>query len=316
MASAPGDAHSAAVLPDTGALLGAYVQPDDWSRREQMAAVNDLEGDLGRRLDIDHYYYAWGDIFPEWRQRWDKRIGRIPMISWNGTDLADIVNGSSDDRIRDRATGLRDLDVPVLLRWFYEMDDPVWQGEEIESPSQYVTAWRRMHDIFVEEEATNVQWVWCPNAWGFTDGTADTFYPGDDYVDWLCADGYNWAPVRPGSEWTSFRAIFESFHAWAAGRPQPLMIGETGVVENEPGDKAHWISRMGRTIRRTYPEIRALVYFDASATAYFGGWFDWRVDTSSSSYEAFTRLAGSTFFGGRRPSGEGRVGGTGLRRLR
>ena len=40
------------------------------------------------------------------------------------------------------------------------------------------------------EGATNVGWVWCPLATGFTDGRAQKYYPGDDQVDWLCADVY------------------------------------------------------------------------------------------------------------------------------
>jgi hypothetical protein len=69
-------------------------------------------------------------------------------------------------------------------------------------------------------------------------------------------------------------------------------------MEDEPGDKAAWIRGMGRTIKGAYPAIRALVYFDAYATANSGGWYDWRVDTSASAYEAFRRVAARPFFGG------------------
>jgi glycosyl hydrolase family 26 len=285
------------------AYLGAYVQPEDWSRHGQKASINELERDIGK-LDIDHYYFKWNDyVFPNWRQRWDHRNGRIPMISWGRIDLDSVLDGSQDAVIRERARRMDALDARVLLRWFYEMDADTYEGHEIESPAQYIDAWRYIHDIFTAEGATKVQWVWCPNAWSFTTGEAELFYPGDDYVDWICADGYNWAPARENARWTSFRTIFAGFYEWAAPKAQPLMVGETGVLENDPGDKATWIRGMGTAVKRAFPDIRALVYFDAHATANFGGWYDFRIDTSSSSYEAFVDLAKSRYFSGRRRSG-------------
>jgi endoglucanase len=257
-----------------------------------------MEAAIGRKLNIDHLFYPWTTVFPGWRQSWDLANGRIPMISWGSTNLSQVVNGSSDATIRDRANALAALGGPVMLRWFAEMDADHFAGHEIASPSQFVTAWRHMHDIFVSRGATNVQWVWCPNAYAFSTGEAQQFYPGDAYVDWICADGYNWAPARPNSQWVSFQNIFTSFYAWGAPKAQPLMIGETGVLENAPGDKAAWITAMGTTVKTTYPEIKALVYFDAYATANFGGWYDWRLDTSTSSFNAFKALAADPYFGG------------------
>jgi glycosyl hydrolase family 26 len=290
-------AAAAARARGTGALLGAYVQPEDWSKVGQKASINDLEDDLGRTLDVDHLFFKWnGNVFPNWRQRWDKRNGRIPMISWGGTYLADILDGSYDAMIRERANALKALRTRVFLRWFGEMDAAIYDGDEITSPEQFITAWRYVHDIFVAEGATEVKWVWCPNAFNFATGRSQQFYPGDDYVDWICADGYNWAPDLANASWNSFKDIFAAFYEWAEPKPQPLMIGETGVLENAAGDKAAWITRMGRTINRVYPDIKALVYFDAYATANFGGWYDFRIDTSTSSYEAFIALANKPFF--------------------
>ena len=183
------------------------------------------------------------------------------------------------------------------------MDAVIYDNDEIQSPAQFVSAWRRMHDIFQSQGATNVQWVWCPNAYAFSTGEAQQMYPGDAYVDWICADGYNWAPARANSGWNPFRNIFSSFYAWGAPKAQPLMIGETGVMENGSGAKAAWISDMRNTIKYEYPEIKALVYFDAYSTANFGGWYDWRLDTSTSSFDAFRALAADPSSTGFRAAG-------------
>jgi hypothetical protein len=282
---------------ERGHRIGAYVQPEDWSREGQKASVNQLEQDIGRRLGIDHLFFKWDRFeFPNWRQRWDRRHGRLPMISWGGTYLDGVLDGTHDALIRDRADRADRFGTRILLRWFGEMDAVIYENDEISSPEQFIRAWRYVHDIFEAEGATNVEWVWCPNASSFATGRAQQFYPGARYVDWICADGYNWHPAREGASWTSFRDIFAAFYRWAEPKPRPLMVGETGVLEDEAGDKAAWINAMGRTVKRAYPAIRALVYFDAYSTANFGGWYDWRVDTSTSSYEAFLDLANDPFF--------------------
>jgi endoglucanase len=289
-----------AVGTSPGTYFGAYVQPrTGWTRADQEASINNLESYLGRTLDIDHVFHPWGGkAFPSWRQVWDLQRGRIPMISWSGTYLTSVLNGSHDDMIRARADGLAGLGGRVLLRWFGEMDAGIYENDEIESPDQFVRAWRYVHDVFVSRGATNVEWVWCPNSYAFGTGEAQRFFPGDAYVDWICADGYNWAPARPSSDWRSFEDTFAPFYAWAASKPQPLLVGETGVMENGPGDKATWVLDMGNTIKSVYPEIKALVYFDAYSTANFGGWYDWRMDTSASSYAAFKTIANDPHFSG------------------
>jgi len=293
-------AADAATTITPGTMLGFYVQPrDGWSREQQEASINNLESYLGRTIDIDHIFFKWdGNVFPNWRQAWDLQHGRIPMISWGGTYLKNILNGSYDSMIRTRANALEALNGPVMLRWFGEMDAAIYDNDEIESPAQFIQAWRYVHDIFVAQGATNVEWVWSPNAFNFATGKSQTFFPGDAYVDWIGADGYNWAPGKAGASWNPFKNVFASFYSWAAPKPQPLMIGETGVQERGAGEKAQWITDMGNTIKNSYPEIKALVYFDAYATANFGGWYDFRVDTSASSYAAFRTLAQDPYFNG------------------
>ena len=119
--------------------------------------------------------------------------------------------------------------------------------------------------------STNVSWVWCPNAWGFHTGEAQKFYPGDEYVDWICANGYNWAPGRQGDEWRPFEWIFQHFYDWAVGRGKPLMIGEFGVQERKPGEKAEWLRDAADVLKTKFPEIKAIVYFNVKKR------YDWRL---------------------------------------
>ena len=74
-------------------------------------------------------------------------------------------------------------------------------------------------------------------------GTAQAYYPGNAYVDWICADGYNWAPELPGASWRSFQEIFAPFYRWGRSTGKPMVIGEFGTVEGAPGAKAAWFAQ-------------------------------------------------------------------------
>jgi len=127
--------------------------------------------------------------------------------------------------------------------------------------------------------------VWCPNASAVADGDAMPFYPGAGYVDWVCGDGYNFAPNRPGDEWETFPQIYNGFYAAATKLGKPIMIGEFGVLERKPGEKEQWF-RQAHDWIQAHPAVAAVVYFNADSTTN-GINYDWRVDTSPSSFEGF-----------------------------
>jgi beta-mannanase len=176
--------------------------------------------------------------------------------------------------IRQRARDVKAFGHPILLEWFWEMDGN--RNRHIaKSPASFIAAWKRIHRIFDKAGVTNVSWVWCPNAWGFKTGEAQKWYPGDEWVDWICANGYNWAPGRKGDEWRSFRWVFQAFYEWASQRGKPLMIGEFGVQERKPGEKAQWLREAANVLRDEFTEIKAVVYFNVKKR------YDWRLRTDS-----------------------------------
>ena len=273
-----------------GALFGAYVQGTGNDAAVQMAAVESRERDLGRRLAIDHHFYPWDKEFPTARERADLEAGRVPLISWNGTLNLGIDVGLEDDLIRERADAVKALPGKVMIRWMWEMDGRR-KADDSGHPALYVAAWRHIHDVFAAEGATNVQWVWCPNATAFADDrNAPAYYPGDEYVDWICADGYNWAPGRNGDQWRSFASIYGSFYDWGMAHHKPLMVGEFGAQERNPGDKAQWLTEARDALKTKFPGIKAVLYFDANKD------YDWRVTSSSQTLAAFRDMANDPWF--------------------
>jgi hypothetical protein len=277
--------------PARGVLLGASISSEIRSLTAEQSAVDELERAMGRSLDIHHNFYTWDEAFPTDVERSDLQAGRIPMISWNGRGVTTraIAAGRYDDLIAQRARDTKALGQPVLIRWFWEMDGrkkAEWAG----TPDQYVAAWQHIVGIFRQEGADNVRWVWCPNASAFNDGEAQTFYPGPDFVDWTCADGYNWAPGRAGDDYRSFKEIFSGFYLWAAQQNKPIMVGEFGVQERKPGEKADWINATREAIKTDFPQMKAIIYFSANKD------YDWRLTTSESAVAAFRQMANDPWF--------------------
>jgi hypothetical protein len=245
--------------PTDGAYLGAYVQPDtDYTPQGRIDAVTQFEKAAGRELDIVQTYHPWDDEFPDATDKWAVDNGRMLLLSWAGTDTRIIQSGRYDNLIRQRARAVKALGKPIFLRWRWEMDRPNLQAS-IWTPQDFIAAWRHIRTIFAQEKATNVSWVWCPTAAGFSDSDrAAPYYPGDSDVDWVCADVYT------GQKLDTFEEAAAGFLAWAKGHPtKPIMIGEWATSDLFPGGQSAWLDQAQKTAQDN-PSIKALVYFDSN----------------------------------------------------
>ena len=276
-----------------GALVGISTELSDDLRADR---VRFLESQAGRQFDIGHVFHAWGDAIPTEDDLQHLEDGRILMISWNGTDTIEIQNGVHDDWIRSQATSVRELGQPVMLRWLWEMDAPrrrAW----VHSGEDFVAAWLHVRGIFDEVGADNAEFVWCPNEFLFwDDGDPSPWYPGDENVDWLCADGYNWQTSVDHPDWISFTDIFKDFVEWAEPRGLPIVIGETGSNQavDDPNGKADWIASLPELLENDLPAIDAVVYFDKDFR--FQNQPDWRLDTDDASFAAWNEIVKNPYF--------------------
>ena len=62
----PGPAAAAQVIPAParGAYFGAWVKPAQYTQQDYLAAVDRLQQQIGRRLDIVHIYLQQDAMFP------------------------------------------------------------------------------------------------------------------------------------------------------------------------------------------------------------------------------------------------------------
>jgi hypothetical protein len=277
------------------------------------AAIQNAEAKLGKRSAIVMWYKHWGGPYNTFYAPDFEAVlnhGSVPMVTWMSDDYtlpgypnnssqlaytdAKIAAGAFDPFIRSWAVGLRGIGRPVLLRLDHEVNGNwyAWSpGVNGNTAAQYIAMWRHVHDLFTQEGATNVRWVWSPNA-----GTPfSNLYPGNAYVDWVGLDGYNWGGTNGWTPWQSFTTVFgASYREILALSNRPLMIAETSSVEmGAPAgaSKASWIAgALQAEVTQNFPRVRALVWFDQNN----GKGQDFRIDSSPASLGALAQALRSS----------------------
>ncbi|GIG37008.1 PKD domain-containing protein [Cellulomonas pakistanensis] len=248
-AAAPTAATSAADAP--GFRLGAHV--DRGSARDAAAAVAGFEEALGRRLDVHRWYSRWDDAQPAGPVVDSVARGRTPMLSiWpkrlDGSVVpwSVIASGAVDADIRRQAAGVAALGVPVYLTLHHEADIAEGWG----TAAEFRAAWRRYVQVFREAGVRDVRWTWVvtPGSFGSAPSTAgaDAFYPGDDVVDRVGLDAYNWYGCAPGkpAAWRSLAEVATPFRRWAEARGKQAVLAEFGTSADpaDPARRAAWLT--------------------------------------------------------------------------
>lgn len=239
--------------------------------------------------------------------------GAMPILTWEPNDytitgvsqpqfaLATIASGAHDPFIRQFAKSAAAWGKPFYLRFGHEMNGdwyPWAVGVNGNTSEQYVAAWRHIVDIFRQERATNVRWVWSPNVTYYGAKPFAPMFPGNDYVDYVGLDGYNFGTIQPWASWKEFRTVFEaSYDALGSLTSKPVMISEFASVE-PGGDKAAWITRALLTdIPARFPRVQAMIWFNS--TEYMNT--DWRVNSSPAALTAYRTALASPLYRGRLP---------------
>ena len=217
-----------------------------------------------------------------------------PYTSSGVASMAEIAAGKYDAYFRKEADAVRGLGITVMIRFAHEMNllSSDWGPNKAgDSANEYVEAWRHIVTVFRQEGASNVKWVWAPNV-DYGGRPFSQFFPGDEYVDYVGLDGYNWG-TSGGESFASFAKIFASSYATiTALSGKPLIVTETAASE-AGGDKAAWIEETFlKTIPTTMPRISAVIWFNEDKER------DWPVDSSQASLAAYRKVVSSTLWGG------------------
>ncbi len=259
-------------LPDIVELGGKEYRPTGTVDAGYKGAVWQVRDSYGKKPFLVMVFADWGSFVGEEVIRDVYRQGCALFISWEpwqairkqGIDYDRLLSGEYDKYIVDFATGLRAIEKEVFVRFAHEMNGNwyPWSGTRTGS-DKYVAIYRYVKDVFDEVDATNVKWVLSVN-WEDVPKKNNHFvlyYPGDEYVDYVGIDGYNWGNAESWSRWMSFKDIFEErYRQIAAHFKKPVMITEFSSTSSG-GNKAKWIREAMNDIKRMQ-KIRAFVLFN------------------------------------------------------
>lgn len=280
-------------LPTSGVYLGSavnsVVEGVTWAE-----AFDAFEDTTGRDLALHRTYQSWEGTTISNLTKLDTKNGRIPAVSIEAPVWAELASGARDAEVVAQAQAFKAFGKPVLLSLNHE---PEIDTGTLGTPQQYRDAWRRWAGIYRAQGVTNVSltWIVLASSFGRDAAVAESYYPGDDVVDWLGVDGYNWYDVCKTSRWRTFDEVFAGFRTWAAKHPKPIFIAEVGSAEDsaDPQRKARWVQEMGASLQ-TWPQVKALSWFhfqptEGSALRECG----FRLNSSPASMDAWRSVAAS-----------------------
>ena len=314
-------------LCDDGVLLGSTGDFKDASGLP-IAKVDSLlesEALIGRQYDIFHDFLGstqWSLIanngFP-----YDPDVGtlldegRVLFLNWKNPggpeEWAAIAGGSQDSVVNVTAAELAAYGKPVFLTFHHEPEDNIRDAAPGSIAQQqilvndYSAAWRHIHSRFAAMGADNVIFVWdmqgnlAQYQWMYESG----LYPGDDVVDWVAWNPYNWYRCHSRARWRTAEQVFAEFYDWLSedspSRPsadKPLMIGEFSTEEPDANagttqTKGDWYRAIPNDLATLFPRIKALVMFDTEGRFPDGTvqFCEWSIHSSADALQGWTELA-------------------------
>lgn len=304
------------LLPLGNVTFGAFVGVigDGPPTSQQFATYSQV---VGRMPKIVHCFER---SFEQWivESHNAPYPGQIPMVTWEpginadwsqqSNILSSVINGDFDAELNDRAANCITYGKPVIFRPMHEMNG-FWypwsgpqNGSNIAATTLYKQAYIHVYNLFQAAGANNVKFYFCVNNYSTTAGGGVNdpswndmlnYYPGNQYVDYIGADVYNFAKNDPNVG--SFSSLYNEFHTKFGGIGKPVIIGETGCADVGTGagdstytyvsgsdvNKASWLTDMSNSLDTQYQNIVAVVFFNIDKER------RWQVDSSAGALSAF-----------------------------
>jgi beta-mannanase len=215
------------------------------------------------------------------------------MLPWSRYDKNDqtyslrkIVDGKFDKELRQWATDLKKTDIPVLIGFAGEPNGDwfPWSGvmngggtktgygdkDLADGPELYRDAYRYIIDLFKDEGANKVTWVFHVNSVGAPQeewNNIKNYYPGDDYIDWIGISAYG--AQRWGESYQRFVDIMQPGYdelLKLTSADKPIAILEFGVADYLPNvNKALWIQSALYTVQQPeFSRIKAIGWWHST----------------------------------------------------
>ena len=255
-------------------LAGAFVP---WAGRDgRDPGMRAWEDWLGRSPASVPALDYWGkddwDAFraTAWLPASWVRVAPTRPLVWSipltvpGTPLADVAAGFWDAAFVEAARAIAAAQPAAVIRLGWEMNVRTMAWYAGADPAGFVRAFRRVAALF-RAASPRFALDWCPS-WGPQDGAADLYYPGDDAVDVIGLDVYDYRHASETVEARWAERVLEApfgldwLVQFAGGRGKPMSIPEWGVGQG--GDDPYFVDAMRGWLGAHQANLRYACYFD------------------------------------------------------
>ncbi len=270
-----------------------------WRPRAYAQQIKDESAHFASKPHYIMFYRDLGRVYPKGpidaiRSQNATAIVSLELWSWHGkrktSYLPLIIEGNYDDFFRQWATDAKSHGQRILFRFGFEFNGD-WFSWSLK-PQDYVKAWKRVHHIFQDVGATKVEWVWSPNVVSCPntdDNNMHLYYPGNEFVDWVGVDGYNFGEHHDQwHQWQSFDEVFgDTLKQFSDRYPsKPIILSEFGCAPGKPKQRSDWIHDAFDKINRN-AQIKAAIWFNLDKRR--EGEPNWRIDVWPESLQAFNK---------------------------
>jgi hypothetical protein len=294
---------------DGTVVWGASVTP---SKTTPIKPLQTFQTKVGRTVAATRDFLSWDSAFPTTFESSLTAQGTTILLSVSTTRLnktaisfgAIAAAQPGDQLYADMvswADRVRGFGVPIYVTFQHEPEAAANKTKGTQA--DYIAAWRNWVSVFRAEGATNARFMFITTAFGYLVKASDhryapAYYPGDDVVDAIAVDAYNWFTCRATvkNPWNSLASLIAGQKAFGALHPtKPLWLAEYASVEdpNMIGRRAQWLTDAQNLFKQAgYEQYVGILYFDLKKQC------DWRVENDTPSLNAFSAMGQDPFYSG------------------
>jgi hypothetical protein len=281
-------AQTSLTLPPAGTYYHG-VYPGGQSGTEDDLTPNDVtsyEQSVGTKVAWVYFSNNWyvSSLFPLKTVTWIREGGAVPFIRLMLRSSADnptpdprytldaILAGQFDAELNAWGQAAKRFGTPLIVEWGTEMNgswfawNASWNDPET-GAEKFRLAYRHIVETMRAQGATNITWVFHANGDDDPDqswNALETYYPGDDVVDWLGVSLYS-AQTPQDTYWTTFSEQLDAvMPRLTALTDKPVFVLEFGATKNNPlGDQAVWADEALSTLfSNRYPSIKGFSWWN------------------------------------------------------
>lgn len=260
-------------------------------------------------------YISFNCNFPKSDCEELEKLNLTPVLTWEllfhdedkfkkgYTYIDEVLNGRLDHYFEKFIRDIKNWGKTIYLRPLHEFNTDwySWGGKQNGGPNggpeKIKKAWIYIVDKFKKADVKNVKWIWCPHETSMGASKEDwnrliNYWPGEEYVDLLGLDGFNFYPKNPEREapfFQSFDDLFQDIYkeiTEISNKPIFIMTGSSEFTcQGEIGSKREWLEDAFNKISNKYNKIEIFGWFNLN----YGDGVDWRVNSSKDSLEVFNK---------------------------